>query len=205
MKKFVFTLLLLACCCFAAAPSSAAPGPTDTLKPVLNQLTGVLTDPSLKGDAHKATRRDKIRGIINEVFNSREMSSRILGPTWNQIGAAEQDNFAAQMTKFLENVYVGRLEEYSGERIQFTGELIRDNRAQVATEIQYQGKPVPLIYLMTNSDGRWTVFDINIEGLSLVNNYRDQFRSILRTDKYAGLIKMIEEKNREYAAGGGGK
>ena len=199
MKKITFSLLLLAC--FAAAPSLAAPGPTDTLKPVLNQIIAVLSDASLKGDAHKIERRAKIMDATKEVFNFREMSRRVLGPTWNDIGAAEQDNFTNQMTEFLKNIYIGRLEEYSGQQIQYVGELIKDNRAQVATEVEYQGKPVPLIYIMDNSSGQWRVYDINIEGLSLISNYREQFRSILRTDKYPGLIKMIEQKNREATSG----
>ena len=203
MKKLLFSLLFLAC--LTAAPSLAAPGPTDTLKPGLDQLTAVLSDASLKGDAHKTARRAKIMATIGGIFNFREMSRRVLGSTWNEISAAEQDNFTTQMTKLLENVYVGRLEEYSGEKIQYVGERVKDNRAQVSTMIEYQGKPVPLSYIMDNTNGRWMVYDINIEGVSLIRNYMEQFSSILRKDKYPGLIKMIEEKNREYAAGGGGK
>ncbi|MDR0477590.1 MAG: ABC transporter substrate-binding protein [Desulfobulbaceae bacterium] len=202
MKNFVIFLLFLL---FLAAPAVAAVGPTDTLKPTLDRLTAVLSDASLKGGAHKAERRAKIMATIKEVFNFQEMSRRILGPAWNEIGAVEQSNFTSQMTKLLENVYIGRLEEYSGQKIQFVGERIKGDRAQVSTELDYQGKPIPLSYIMDNSAGRWMVYDINIEGVSLVRNYMEQFSSILRTDKYPGLIKMIEAKNREYAAGGGGQ
>jgi len=198
MKKFVISLFFFA---FLAAPALAASGPTDTLKPVLEHLTAVLGDASLKGDAHKTERRAKIMTTIKEVFNFREMSRRILGPTWNEIGAAEQDNFTSQMTQFLENVYIGRLEEYSGEKIRFVGERIKDNRAMVLTEIQYQSKPVSLSYIMDNVSGRWMVYDINIESFRLIPTYMEQFRSILHTKKYSGLIQEIEAKNREYASG----
>jgi len=204
MRSLALSLLLLFC--LTAVPAvAAAISPTDTLKPAMNRLTPILLDTSLKGDAHKTVRRTKIMDTIKEVFNFREMSRRVLGPAWNDISAAEQDNFTVQMTKLLENVYIGRLEEYSGEEIKFVGERIKDNRAQVATEITYQGKPVPISYILDNSTGRWMVYDINIEGVSLMRNYMEQFRSILRTDKYPGLIKMIQEKNQEYAAGGGVK
>ena len=202
MKNFAVSLLFWV---LLATPVAAAVSPTDTLKPTLDHLTAVLSDASLKGDAHKTERRAKIMNTIKEVFNFQEMSRRVLGPTWNEISAAEQNNFTSQMTTLLENVYIGRLEEYSGEQIRFTGERIKDSRAQVSTEIDYRGKPVPLSYIMDNAAGRWMVYDINIEGVSLVRNYMEQFRSILRTDKYPGLIKMIEAKNREYAAGGGGQ
>jgi len=200
MKSLLMSLLLLI---FSAAPLVAAVGPTDTLKPTLDHLTAVLSDVNLKGDAHKTERRAKIMNTIKEVFNFREMSRRVLGPTWNEIGAAEQDNFTLQMTKLLENVYIGRLEEYSGEQIRFTGERIKGNRAQVSTQIQYQGKPVSLSYIMDNSAGRWMVYDINIESFRLIPTYMEEFRSIMRTNKYPGVIKAIEEKNREYAATGG--
>jgi phospholipid transport system substrate-binding protein len=204
MKALSLFLLLLLC--LTAAPAmAAAVSPSDTLKPAMNRLTAILLDASLKGDARKTARRAKIMDTIKEVFNFREMSRRVLGPTWNEIGAAEQDNFTVQMTKLLENVYIGRLEEYAGEEIKFVGERTKDNRAQVSTEIAYQGKPVPLSYILDNSTGRWMVYDINIEGVSLIRNYMEQFRSILRTDKYPGLIKMIQEKNQAYATGGGAK
>ncbi|HBT96707.1 MAG TPA: hypothetical protein DEB25_03240 [Desulfobulbaceae bacterium] len=200
MKKIIFALLLLVA--LIAAPTMAAPNPTDTLRPVLDRIIAVLIDPSLQGDAHMAARQARIMDTVKEAFNFREMCRRVLGPTWNQISAAEQDHFTNEMTEFLKNIYIGRLEEYSGQQVRYINELIRGNLAQVATEIDYQGKPVPLIYIMDNSGGRWMVYDIYIEGLSLVNNYREQFRSIIRTEKYAGLIKMIEAKNRENAGGG---
>lgn len=202
MKTIGIFLLFFA---FFTVPALAAVGPTDTLRPALDRLTAVLSNASLKGDAHKTERRAKIMNTIREVFNFQEMSRRVLGPAWNEIGAAEQENFTTQMTKLLENVYIGRLEEYSGEKIRFTGERIKGDRAQVSTEIEYQSKPMPVSYIMDNSIGRWMVYDINIEGVSLVRNYMEQFRSILRTDKYSGLIKMIEAKNREYASGVAGK
>jgi len=200
MKAAFFAVLLLLC--LTTAPAMAAVSPTDALKPAMNRLTTILLDPGLKTDAHKTERRAKIMDIAQDVFNFREMSRRVLGPTWNEISAAEQEDFTVQMTKLLENVYIGRLEEYSGEEIKFVGERIKDNRAQVSTEVVYQGKPVPISYIMDNSTGRWMVYDINIEGVSLVRNYMEQFRSILRTEKYPGLIKMIQTKNQEYAAGG---
>jgi phospholipid transport system substrate-binding protein len=203
MRTLLLSALFLLC--LTVAQAVAAVGPTDTLKPTLTHLTEILSDTSLKGEAHKAARRAKIMDTVKEVFNFREMSRRVLGPTWNEIDAAERDNFTVQMTKLLENVYIGRLEEYSGEQIKYVGERVKDNRAQVSTEIEYQGKPIPFSYIMDNANGRWMVYDMNIEGVSLIRNYMEQFRSILRSQKYPGLIKMIEDKNREYAAGGGKK
>lgn len=175
-------------------------GPTDTLKPVLQNLTAVLTDQSLKGKEHLVERRTKIMSQIKRGFDFREMSKRVLGPTWREIDEQEKENFTTLMTKLLENVYIGKLEGYSGEAVEFVAETVKDDRAQVTTLIENQGSKIPVHYIMRKIDSRWMVYDINIEGVSLIRNYQEQFKSILRTEKYAGLVKVLQEKNRSFLA-----
>jgi len=171
------------------------------LRPTLAKLTKVLSDPDLKGEAHKVERRATIMKSIKEGFDFNEMSKRILGSTWNSISAADQDRFTELMTKLLENVYIGKLENYSGQSIGYVGERVKGNRAQVSTVIEDNNIQIPVHYIMAMGDGRWMVYDINIEGVSLVRNYMEQFKSILRTEKFEGLIKVIEDKNRFFAEG----
>ena len=142
---------------------------------------------------------------IKVGFDFKEMSRRILGQTWNEITAAEQDHFTELMTKLLENVYVGKLEGYSGQTIGYIGERVKGDRAQVSTVIENAGQQIPVHYIMTQKSEKWMVYDINIEGVSLVRNYMEQFKSILRTEKLAGLIKVLEEKNRSFETGGEAK
>ena len=175
-------------------------GPTATLKPVLQDLTAVLADRSLKGKEHLAERRSKIMSQIKRGFDFREMSKRVLGPTWREIDDKEKDNFTKIMTKLLENVYIGKLESYSGESIEFVAETVKDNRAQVTTLIDNRDNKIPVHYIMRKNDAQWMVYDINIEGVSLVRNYQEQFKSILRTEKYAGLVKVLQDKNRSFLA-----
>jgi len=178
---------------------AAEPGsPTEQLKPSLDSLVDILKDESLKGDAKKVERRRLIMKEISNGFDFREMSQRVLGRTWNTITPEQQDYFVVQMTKLLENVYVGKLETYSGEKVEFVEERVKGNRAQVTTLIEDQGVKLPVHYIMQKTGSKWMVYDINIEGVSLIRNYMEQFRSILRQNDYEGLVKIIEEKNLSF-------
>ena len=184
-----------------ATPVIAGDSPTEDLKPTLTSLVHLLGDVNLKGDEKKDERRAKIMVEIKKGFDFKEMSRRVLGKTWHKIDAAEQENFTTIMTKLLENVYVGKLESYSGGEIEYIDEKMKGARAQVTTMIDDNGAALPLHYIMRKGDEKWMVYDINIEGVSLVRNYQEQFKSILRKDKYDGLVKVLNEKNKAFAEG----
>lgn len=181
----------------------ASNGPTDQLRPALNSLTAILANPELKGDANKAERRSRIMASIKTGFDFREMSKRILGRSWKDISDAEREHFTELMTKLLENVYIGKLEGYSGQTVGYVDERIKGERAQVSTLIEDSGIKIPVHYIMTLTDDKWMVYDINIEGVSLVRNYKEQFKSILRTEKFDGLIKVLEQKNASFESQNG--
>jgi len=193
----IFVVLLISVT--AQFLAAAQNGPTDQLKPALDNLIAILDDDSLKGDEKKTERRRLIMEAISNGFDFREMSKRVLGQTWNKITPAERDNFVSLMTKLLENVYVGKLETYTGQKLEFVSERIKGNRAQVTTLIEDNGVKLPVHYIMQQAGEKWMVYDINIEGVSLIRNYMEQFKSILRTDKFEGLVKIIEEKNQSFA------
>lgn len=186
---------------FSSPVYTAEPGPTAQLQPMIDGLIAILADDSLKGETHKIERRKKIMDIVSSGFDFREMSRRVLGSTWNTISAEDKDKFTVQMTKLLENVYVGKLESYSGEKVDFVAERIKGKRAQVTTIIEHEGAKLPVHYIMQQERETWMVYDINIEGVSLIKNYMEQFSSILRTEQYEGLVKIIEEKNKTFADG----
>ena len=200
MKHFVAATFLLI---YLASTGSNLFGddhsPTEQLQPMLNQLIEVLDDQTLKGDAQKDERRSKIMTIISSGFDFREMSRRVLGDTWNELSEEDQDYFVSQFTKLLENVYIGKLESYGGRSYDFVAERIKGKRAQVTTLIPYDESKIPVHYIMQRELDKWMVYDINIEGVSLVRNYMEQFRTILRKEQYDGLIKIIEDKNKSFA------
>lgn len=193
-QLFIFIFFI----CTSVVVSAESPGPTAQLQPTLDKLIKLLADDSLKGDEHKSVRREEIMSTISVKFDFREMSKRILSKTWNSINSEEKDYFTKQMTKLLENNYIGQLENYSGQSIEYNRERIKGEKAQVSTIIMSKGKKYPVHYIMLRDNEKWMVYDINIEGVSLVRNYRAEFKSIVRKEKFEGLIKVLEEKNKSF-------
>jgi len=190
-------LVLLTALSFAHA-AAADNSPTADLKPVLDKMMAVLSDKSLQGDENLLERRKKIMSSIKDGFDFREMSKRVLGRKWRDINDQQRDHFTELMTTLLENVYIGKLEKYSNQTVEFKAEKIKGSRAQVSTVIENEGTKIPVHYIMKKNGDRWKVYDINIEGVSLVRNYQQQFKSILRKEKYEGLVKVLEEKNKSF-------
>ena len=195
MKNRVCFAVLFVMLSVSGVLAADSRGPTEQLKPVLDELINVLSDESLRGRQHFEERRAKIMLNIKKGFDFKEMSKRILGKTWRKLSDDERDSFTGLMTKLLENVYIGKLENYSGEAIIFDAERIKGKRAQVTTIFEGRGGNIPIHYIMRKKGDSWLVYDINIEGVSLVRNYQEQFKSILRQKKYAGLVKVIKDKN----------
>ncbi len=173
-------------------------GPTEQLRPVLEDITTILVDPALQGKTQQGMRREKIMTVAKEHFDFIEMSRRILGREWRKISVEEQKEFTREMTKLLENVYIGKLEAYSGQTVRYLGERIKGKRAQVSTVIEDNGVTIPVHYIMHYQAKRWLVYDVNIEGVSLVRNYKEQFSSVLRTKNFVGLLEVLKEKNNSF-------
>ena len=192
--------LLLSFGIFSA--SSVFAGPTEELRPTMDAVVAVLVDPDLRGEERRSQRRTVLMELAASRFDFEEMSKRVLGKVWRQISDEEKDHFVGIFTQLLENAYLGKIENYSGEEIRFVDERVKENRAVVSTLFEHQGQDIPIHYVMLLKEGRWLVYDINIEGVSFVNNYRQQFTSILRREKFAGLVSQIEKKNRLNAVGG---
>lgn len=193
---------VLFCSLALSLPASAEKGPTETIKPVIAELTKLLDDPNLQGDAHRDERRRQIMSTIKVGFDFQEMCKRALGPTWQKISQAEKDHFTELMTKLLENVYIGKLEDYHYKHVEYLDEKVSGDRAQVSTLVDKKDVKLPVNYILQLTPKGWMVYDINIEGVSLVRNYAEQFRSILRTSDFKGLVKIIEEKNKTFAKTG---
>ena len=173
-------------------------GPTEQLKPTLEKLIDIVRDPVLQGADKKEERRRIIMATVSERFDFGEMSKRVLGPTWRQIDKQEQEEFTRQMTKLLENNYIGQLENYSGETIEYVGERVKQERAQVSTLIENNGAKYPVHYIMSKAGDKWMVYDINIEGVSLIRNYRAEFNSILLQQNFEGLLQTLITKNKSF-------
>jgi phospholipid transport system substrate-binding protein len=193
---YIVWLCLILSAYFSVAVALSSP--TESLKPTLNEIMEIITNPSLAGDGQKKGRRAQIMAIATKGFNFTEMSKRVLGRPWKEINQQQRDRFEELFTKLLENAYIGKLEGYSGQEIVFKDERIKGAKAVVSTTVENNGVTLPVHYIMIQKNTTWQVYDINIEGVSLVQNYREQFKSIIRKEKFDGLVKQLEKKNASF-------
>jgi phospholipid transport system substrate-binding protein len=185
------------------APREGLAGPaTDQVKGTVDQVLKILTDPSLKGDAKLQQRRAKIRQAVLQRFGFTEMSKRSLGQYWAQRTPKEREEFVRLFTDLLERAYINRVDGYSGEQVVYLSESVDGNFSEVRTKIvTKKGQDVSILYRLLKNDANWEVYDVIVEGVSLVNNYRTQFAKIIRTSSYEELVKKMQAKLEGEEAG----
>ena len=173
----------------------AAGVPGDQVRQSTDRLLAILKDPQLKGESKKNERRDKLKEVIYQRFDFTEMAKRSLGFEWRRRSAEEQKAFVKLFTDLLERTYLDQLESYNGEKIQFLKELDGDNYADVATKIiDNKGQEYSVNYRLHKVSGDWKVYDVVIEDISLVNNYRSQFSRVLAKSSYEELVSTMKGK-----------
>ena len=176
-------IALLAACFLlgAAIPSFAAPA-LDTVKGEVDEVIKVLKNPAYKGETGKKAKQDQIRKVSQKMFDFAELSKRTLGLNWNKFSAAQRQEFVDLYKGILEDAYIDKITSYTDERINYTKELqLSENAAEVQSIIVTKSGEIPVYYRMHNKDGQWRVYDVVIEGVSLVNNYRTQLGRSLQT------------------------
>ncbi len=181
---------------FAMAPMPADAGePTEQVRGSVEQVLQILRDPGLKAPARSAERRTKIRHVVRDRFDFTEMARRSLATHWAERTPQEQRDFTALFSDLLERSYISKIEAYTDEKILYVGERVDGDSAEVRTKVE--GKKnlnVPIDYRVLRRDGKWWVYDVVIEGVSLVGNYRTQFNKIIRSSSYAELVKRMQTK-----------
>ena len=186
----MLTLLVL-----GIMPDAVAGPATDQIKPQIDRVVATIEDPALKGEGKTAERRQVLRSITDGVFDWTEMAKRALGRHWAGRTPAEQQEFVALFRELLERAYVAKIERYSGEPIAYMGEVADGEVATVRTKITTrQNQEVPIDYRMFRDGDRWRVYDVLIESISLVNNYRTQFDGIIKTSSYEELVKRLKAR-----------
>jgi phospholipid transport system substrate-binding protein len=182
-----------------ARPAAAGP-PTDQLKTQIDRVLKALEDPELRKENRASERRVAVRKIANEFFDFSETAKRALGRHWQGRTPAERDEFVQVFADLLERSYISKIELYGGEKIVFAGDTLDGDQATVKTRIlTKQGSEVPVDYRMLKREGdRWVVYDVVIEGVSLVANYRTQFNKIIQTSSYQELVRKLKTKQEEF-------
>jgi phospholipid transport system substrate-binding protein len=191
-------IALAAALAIFVARDAVAGVPTDQLRGSIDLVLKIVTDPELKKEARTAERRRRIRAVVNQIFDFTEISQRSLGRHWQARTPAEREQFVALFGDLLENAYITKIESYSGEKIQYPGDVVAGDLALVKTRIvTKQQTEIPLDYRMFLNGGRWAVYDVSIEGISLIGNYRTQFNAVIQRSGYPDLVAKLRAKQDE--------
>jgi phospholipid transport system substrate-binding protein len=186
IKKYAFCLLIsvISTSIIAADYSS----PTGRIEDSVNKIISVLKDKSMDSE----TNWDEIGLVIKDSFDFRSMSQSVLATNWKKASPEERQQFVVFFTQHLEDVYKTKIEAYTKQKVEYAGETIRGKRAVVETLIITDSSEISIYYKLKNNDGIWFAYDVVIEGISLVNNYRSTFAAIVKNDGMNGLL------NREF-------
>lgn len=192
MKKIVsaFGLLLLL---LAFSAVALAGEPQDRLKGGIDKVIAILSDPALKGVSKRTERQNKLRAVADSFFDWRELSRRALAEHWNKYTPKQQDEFVASFSELLQKTYIRKLEKYNNEKVTYVKEQVEGNQAFINTLVVMKDKSIPINYVMIKRD-QWMVYDVMVEGVSLVKNYRSQFSKVLTKESPEALLQRIKDK-----------
>ena len=191
----------------SSAPAAAGV-PTDQLKGAVERVLRTLDDPALRGDARLGDRRVAVRKIANEIFDFSEIAKRSMARHWQPLSEAQRTEFVGLFADLLERTYIAKIDLYGGERLRFTEERVDGDNAIVRARVTTKtGTEVPVEGRMHKKGDRWLIYDVAIENISLIANYRAQFDRIIRTSSYAELVKRLRTRgellqDKERRAGG---
>ncbi|MBI5558200.1 MAG: ABC transporter substrate-binding protein [Deltaproteobacteria bacterium] len=202
-KQMTVSISMMACIAlaliFTGIARSQGKGPTEMMKGVVGEVFHTLQTYPVDGPAeNNHLRRDAIRKIIDANFDSIEMSRRALGPYWKEISEDQQRQFTQLFYWRLYNFYILRVEAYSDEKVLYNKEILKGNVAAVYTQVSSKKYPeFDIEYRLKQEGENWKIYDVVIEGVSLVANYRSQFSSFLSKKSFEELLKALREKNPE--------
>jgi len=173
--------------------------PTDQLKSGTDRVLKLLQDPELKKPWKVDERRKQIRSVANEIFDWQETGKRALARHWQARTPQQREEFSTLFADLIERSYVSKIEAYSGEKILYLGEAIEGDQATVHTKLVTKSNTeIPIDYRMHARGDKWLVYDVLIEGVSLISNYRTQFNKIITTSSYQELVKKMKSKQEEF-------
>jgi phospholipid transport system substrate-binding protein len=172
----------------------AAESPTDVVRTTINEVIRVLNDDSLKAPAKLQPRRRMLEQVIAQRFDYAEMSKRALAANWTPLTNEQRDEFVDLFKAFLSDRYASKIEGYSGEQVDYLSERLDGQYAEVRTKLVSSKVEIPMDYRLINKAGRWYAYDIIVDGVSLVKNYRSQFTSIIRSYSYDELVHRLRNR-----------
>ena len=193
MNKLLIGLNLLALSIYPI--QVRADGPLDTMKARINQVLAVLRDPALQGEADKETKKKRLRSIFDGTFDYNELSKITLSRNWDKLTADQQKEFQELYRALLDKVYMDTLLSYTDQEVVFGRERpLGENRVEIETKLVARSKEIPINFRVISKSGGWWVYDIVIENISLVSNYRSQFSRILSKESPEDMLASLRKQ-----------
>ena len=196
----VVVFLLMALAIVALPLPSAAGDPTAAMKATIDEVLRIVRDKELKQPAKADARRHMLETVVSGRFDYAEMSRRALGAPWNQLTDQQKQEFVDLFRTLLTNSYADKIETYSGEGVEYLHERTEKEYAEVRTKVLSGKTEIPLDYRLVNKADEWRVYDVVVDNVSLVNNYRGQFTKILRAASYTDLVEQLRKKSDKLKA-----
>jgi len=189
------TLLVLLLLIFGVPAFAMAGAPTDQIRQTTEKILAIVDAPALKGPDKEAERQKQMRQVVDERFDWAAMARSALGKHWRELSEAQRAEFTGLFSELIEKNYMSKVESYSGEKILYKGDKVDGTFGVVEVVIvTLRGTDIPVSYRVLKKDTSWLVYDVSIEGVSLVNNYRSQIGTILNSSSYDTLIVRIKSK-----------
>lgn len=197
MRTLLLTGMIALLGCLLFSQEVAAATPKEDIRKTVDQVLQVLRDSKIKG----VQRREKLSTLIRARFDFDTMAQFTLGKYWKSASAEDQKKFIRLYSDLLEESYIGRVEAYSDETVDYEAETIENDRAEVKTRVHQGKNELPVTYRLTQRNGEWFVYDVLIEEVSMIKNYRSSYGEIIRKDGFAALLERMAEKLRELRNG----
>jgi phospholipid transport system substrate-binding protein len=196
VKKRVILVFALIFLIGGSQGTTAQEGPLAQIKQTLDEMVAILNNPNLIPPEMAEERQQRITNVVQKRFDFDQMARLTLGRHWRDLSRAEQEKFTELFADLLRNTYVSRVDLYYEHEISvsFRDQEIRDGRAVVSSIVTTNSTNTPISYRLSEKNGEWLVYDVVIEGVSMIRNYRTQFSRIIEKEKFAGLIRRIEER-----------
>jgi phospholipid transport system substrate-binding protein len=203
--RWRWTIVVLGIVWLGLSGLAVAGEPTDVVKQITDRVLKILEDPQWQGPGKQDERQQQLRQISEHAFAWEDMARRALAVHWRERSPQERQEFVQLFRELVERTYINRLEQASKEKqdILYTGERVEDSRAVVSTKaITTRRTEVPLDYRLVKEAGGWKIYDVLIEGVSLINNYRSQFNQIISSSSYENLVQKMRSRDESVAAPG---
>ena len=186
---FLFMMLLI------FSVNAIAGAPLESIQGQVKKVLDVLRDPALKAESAKEAKEEKIWAMADDIFDYTELSKRTLSRNWKKLNANQQKEFIDLFSKLLGGLYMDKIMAYTDEKVVFEKEnMLSENRAEVQSKVITSSAEIPIHYRLITKNGEWKVYDVIIEGVSLIKNYRSQFRDILRNKSPEDLLEILRKK-----------